>query len=166
MRPPCLTTKAHYKLPPRRLPTIRQPGLPSANRVVSRHWATVGYRGSLDKHHFPDELDLDHCRNAIRQTVEDYGKTKIVQVDDVLNRFDAIRPECQVGGLRFQHFLTYFSGKDLLLAMQADLARLGFIAAHVFRERLLGGIQKSGDNIWSWLPEWTNLRLQVPAALK
>jgi hypothetical protein len=143
--------------------TAARMALSQARRVssLSNCW---GPKRSLDDHHFPDDLDLDHCRNAIRQTVEDYGKTKIVQVDEVVRRFETIRPECQVGGLRFQHFLTYFSGKDLLLAMQADLARLGFVAAHVFRERLLGGIQKSSDDIWSWLPEWQQLRTQVQTA--
>jgi hypothetical protein len=123
-----------------------------------------GSKRSLDNHRFPDERDPDQCRDAIRQVVGAYSGTQFVRVDDVLNRFDAIRPECQIGGLRFQHFLTYFSGKDLLLAMQADLVRFGFESAKVFRDRLLQGIERASDDIWRWLPEWASLRTQVQTA--
>ncbi len=66
---------------------------------------------------------------------------------------------CQPGGFRFdnQSYLTFFSGKDLLCAMEEDLVNLKLGTPADFQERILTGMKKLSD-VWQYLPEWVRLR--------
>jgi hypothetical protein len=79
----------------------------------------------------------------------------------VLGRFEALLPSCRPGGQRYRHFLTFFSGKDLLLGLRETLAQLNLGSPSEFRERILKGIETAQDDVWNWLPEWKQLRTQV-----
>lgn len=114
-------------------------------------------RGS-DRHKFPDQREEVNCRNAISTIIKQHEQTQTVLENDVLNRFNIFLPLCHPGGYRFQDFLTFFSGKDLLFGMQAALTRFGFTSPFEFRERILKGIENSTEDVWTWLPEWGRLR--------
>jgi hypothetical protein len=119
-------------------------------------------RGASD-HRFPDQRAETDCRAAICDILASHEATQIVSVEDVLERFAALLPVCRRGGSRLAHFLTFFSGKDLLLGMQDRLVQLGLGAPGQFRERILKGIEHAQDDVWNWLPEWQQLRTSVQA---
>ena len=110
------------------------------------------------KHPLPDGLTEADCDVGIRDCVRDYGNIQIVQEADVLNKFQKILPTCRAGGVRFQYYLTFFAGKDLLSGME----RIGssFIRGTPwdFQNVLVEKIVKSPEDIWTWLPEWQALR--------
>lgn len=54
--------------------------------------------------------------------------------------------------------LLAFAGKDLLWAMNNWCLDNGFIGAWAFREKILTGIQRTTDEIETWLQEWGNLK--------
>ncbi|MBI4761737.1 MAG: hypothetical protein HY780_11020 [Chloroflexi bacterium] len=51
--------------------------------------------------------------------------------------------------------------KDLLLGMQTELTAFGFTSPRQFRERVLKGIEESQEDVWTWLPEWNQLRQEI-----
>lgn len=109
-----------------------------------------------DDHKFPDHRHEDDCRAEISAIVNRYVQR--IPAAEVLNRFDALLPRCRPGGYRLQHFMTFFSGKDLLFGMQTMLAGLGLGSPFEFRERIIKGIEFSAEDVWTWLPEWQQLR--------
>jgi hypothetical protein len=112
-------------------------------------------------HRFPDQRAEADCRAAICAILTDHEATQSIPVENVLERFDSLLPACRPGGGRFAHFLTFFSGKDLLLGMQDHLTQLGLGTPGQFRERILKGIEQAQDDVWNWLPEWKQLRTWV-----
>lgn len=129
----------------------RQPLLP-----LNNCWGNIG-----GQHPFPDRLAESDCRIGITDIVRQYEQAQIIREDDVLNSFDQLLPVCRVGGNRFQSFLTFFSGKDLLCGMRAALIGWGLGEPFVFRERIVKGIENSTENVSSWIPEWNQLKQVV-----
>jgi len=117
-----------------------------------------GNAGINDKHAFPPSLSESDCRYGIKNIVCQYEQAQIVTEKDVLSSFEQLLPACRPEGQRFCHFLTFFSGKDLLFGMESELSRWGFQKPSCFQERIVKGIEKSPDNVWNWLPEWNQLR--------
>jgi hypothetical protein len=112
-------------------------------------------------HRFPDRLSDIDCRSGIQEILGQYEQAREIREDDVLERFDRLLPSCRIGGVRFQDFLTFFSGKDLLCGMSAALIGWGLGEPFVFQERIVKGIENSIEDIWSWLPEWEQFREMI-----
>lgn len=111
--------------------------------------------------YFPFGLTIDEatCRLEIQNIISRYQSEQIPKEVNVMSNFAEILTSCQPGGFRFenQSYLTFFSGKDLLCAMEQDLANLNLGTPADFRERILVGMQKLTD-VWQYLPEWERLR--------
>ncbi len=120
-----------------------------------------GTERNLNGHRFPDQFGEDNCRQGMRAILQDYAQSQIPSLQNALREFDRLLPLCRRGGVRFQHFLTFFAGKDLLLGMQSELARFGFESPRQFREQIIKGIAESLEDAWTWLPEWTQLRQKI-----
>ncbi len=90
--------------------------------------------------------------------VVNHQNSQLVSVEQVTRKFEEMLPEFLPEGGRFQHFLSAFSGKDLLWAMNSWCVANGFISAWSFREKILKGITGSRSKVWEWLPEWLTLR--------
>ena len=114
---------------------------------------------------FPKDsgLRVENCRSKINSMVGDYQRNLGIPATSVLEIFDRILTDCREGE-RFQNFLTFFSGKDLLWGMQRDLRAFGFRSAIAFREKVKQSIEESNENIWEWLPEWQRLRELVSSS--
>lgn len=119
-------------------------------------WGNAG-----GQHLFPEHLAESDCRIGITEVIRQYEQAQIIREDDVLNSFDQLLPVCRVGGVRFQSFLTFFSGKDLLCGMRTALTGWGLGEPFVFRERIVKGIENSTENVSSWISEWSQLRQEV-----
>lgn len=117
--------------------------------------------GKGGKHPFPDRLTESDCRAGIINIIGQYEQGQIIREDDVLNSFEQLLSTCRMGGVRFQNFLIFFSGKDLLCGMRAALLGWGLGEPFVFRERIVKGIENSTEDVSSWLPEWVQLRQVV-----
>ncbi|WP_130471653.1 hypothetical protein [Candidatus Magnetaquicoccus inordinatus] len=114
-----------------------------------------------EKYCFPDALDEGSCLDGLKKNVAQYTGANLVQESVVLNSFTCFLSECCPGGKRYQNYLSAFSGKDLLLAMEDWLKANGYAGAFAFREKILQGLHKSSDDIALWLPEWQHLRTIV-----
>lgn len=117
-----------------------------------------GRRRGRDRYRFPDMLRENDCRTAITDIVDEYELAQSVKVGNVLSPFDQLLLACRPGGARFQDFLTFFAGRDLLYGMEARLTDFGFASAIEFRTRVLEAITESTEDVWTWLPEWQRLR--------
>lgn len=130
--------------------------LPHQTRLPLRNcWGTQGINSS---HLFPEFLSESDCCEGIKKNVRLYEQTQIIREDDVLSSFNELLLSCRSGGTRFQYFLTFFSGKDLLYGMRTDISKFGLGRPCDFLERIVKGIENSTDNVWMWLPEWERLR--------
>jgi hypothetical protein len=96
--------------------------------------------------------------------VDAYEAERRVEVADVLDRFERVNAECQPGGPRFAHYLTFFSGKDLLLAMEPGLATLSLGTPRDSCSRVASCIEVAADDVALWLPEWSALRNELAQA--
>jgi hypothetical protein len=124
--------------------------------------SAFGRERGKERHPFPDDFTQASCREQLREAVGEHRESQLVEVDDVLDRFQSLLEAFGEGGERRLHFLHTFSGKDLLWALDADLKALGFPGAMGFREKLLVGIAESVEqDITNWLPEWEALRSEV-----
>ena len=117
-------------------------------------WGNMGSR----QHPFPDRLAESDCRAGIKDVVGQYEQAQVVRENDVLDSFEKLLSTCRVGGQRFQNFLTFFSGKDLLFGMRSALIGWELGKPFVFRERIVKGIENSTEKVSSWVPEWDQLR--------
>ncbi|ACK64569.1 hypothetical protein PCC8801_0473 [Rippkaea orientalis PCC 8801] len=124
---------------------------------LKNYW---GNHGINKKHLFPEHLLESDCRDAIKNIVSEVEQSQTIQEDCVLETFDQLILTCRIGGCRFQDFLTFFSGKDLLYGMKTSLAEFSLGEPTAFLERVVKGIEDSSD-VWSWLPEWNQLRQVV-----
>ncbi|HBW57313.1 MAG TPA: hypothetical protein DEF27_05710 [Oscillatoriales bacterium UBA8482] len=117
--------------------------------------------------HFPKsyrfptkEVDINICHIKLEEIVREFKGNRLVETDNVIEKFEQLLPSFKPGGFRFENFLTYFAGKDILCAMKEDLIYLGFDfdnPIHQFLERIVTRIERAED-VWRWLPEWQNLR--------
>jgi hypothetical protein len=109
----------------------------------------------------PESRNKATCRTKIAEIVRKYKGDRIVEPENVLEKFDRILPDFQPGGVRFQNFLTFFAGKDLLAAMQQRLSDdLGYASKDtikIFLERIINRLERENE-VWEWLPEWKKLR--------
>ena len=117
-----------------------------------------GKERGKDRHRFPDRFAESDCRTEIKDIVRQYEREKEITEKTVLETFERVLPSCREGGHRFKHFLTFFSGKDLLFAMESDLMGWQLGSPFKFRERILIGIENSPEDVCSWVPEWHQLR--------
>ncbi|HBE19130.1 MAG TPA: hypothetical protein DEG17_07030 [Cyanobacteria bacterium UBA11149] len=116
------------------------------------------------QHPFPDSFTEADCEAGIRASVRDYGNIQSVTEADVLHKFQQILPTCRAGGVRFQYYLTFFAGKDLLCGMERVGASFIRGTAWDFRNVLVESIAKSSEDVWTWLPEWQALRHLIATA--
>lgn len=120
-----------------------------------------GTRQNLEGHRFPNNFSEGDCRQGIQKVLQSHEQSQIPSAENVLSEFDRLLPICRPGGVRYEHFVTFFAGKDLLLVMQPALLQFGFESPRQFRERIIKGIEESSENVWTWLPEWNQLRQMV-----
>lgn len=108
---------------------------------------------------FGQTIDEASCRLEIQRIRTHYQSTQVPEEQDIINKFTEMLTHCQPGGFRFdnQSYLTFFSGKDLLCAMEEDLVNLKLGTPADFQERILTGMKKLND-VWQYLPEWVRLR--------
>jgi hypothetical protein len=114
-----------------------------------------------DSYPFPDELSSSSCRKNIKRIVRKQIQGSIPEPDEVVTKFRYLRAAHRPGGIRRQHFLHTYAGKDMLIQMNDRLRLLGFNNFGEFRERILLGIRDTTDDIAEWVPEWAALRDQV-----
>lgn len=119
-------------------------------------------------HLFPPKLGRNYCQGRIAEIVREYRGNRIVSEEDVQEKFRTLLLEFKSGS-RFQNYLHYFAGKDLLYAMRDTLRDFGFEDTsnknkyhpeEVFIERVVTRIERT-DRVWEWLPEWTVLRRRI-----
>lgn len=122
---------------------------------------SFGRERGREDHPLPDDMTEAACRVGINQCVLHYNAGQSVTVQEVNGAFDALIPEFTAGGVRYDHFLAAFAGKDILWAMEAEIRSFGFAGVLAFREKILIGIQNSTDDIGDWLPEWKALQYAV-----
>lgn len=81
-----------------------------------------------------------------------------------MDKFEKLLPLYRRGGSRFQNYLTFFAGKDLLYVMKNDLQEFGFDPkdpSTAFLERVVKRIEESSEDVWTWMPEWQKLRESI-----
>jgi hypothetical protein len=136
----------------------------AANRLefytAARIAISISRRSERLKNTFSPFGTADDCRQKIREILAEY-QANAPQERIVLECFDALLPECQVGGLRRSHFTTFFAGKDLLAQLNPFLKRSGWSSQRIFIEEIFEGLKNTTENIWEWLPEWADLRRQI-----
>lgn len=123
---------------------------------LPNHWGEKRWKFTFP---FTQPIDEASCRLEIQNIINCYQSEQIPEETNVMNKFTEILTSCQPGGFRFdnQSYLTFFSGKDLLCAMEQDLANINLGTPADFRERILIGMKKL-DDVWQYLPEWQRLR--------
>lgn len=118
-------------------------------------------RESNLNHQFPNNTTLSDCIEGITTVLSEYHDCVGVTHEEVVHQFEDQQLIFSPGGIKYNHFLNYYAGKDLMIAMTPGLSRWGFPSPKVFREAVLSGIERSSDDIWQWLPEWRNLRVEI-----
>ncbi|MDM8550559.1 hypothetical protein QUF72_10790 [Desulfobacterales bacterium HSG2] len=116
-------------------------------------------------HHFPKEKGLkkQNCYSMTLKNVQTYNERLNVPKENIREKFEQLCRECDTGGERFQNFLTFFSGKDLLYGMRDSLKKVLSLPAtkplvKIFLERILKGLEETEEDVWTWIPEWEQLR--------
>lgn len=119
-------------------------------------------------HHFPKEKGLkkEDCYNMAWKNIQKYNEQLNVEKEDIKEKFESLCQECNPGGERFKNFLTFFSGKDLLYGMRNSLKEVLSLPASkplvkIFLEKILKGIEEATEDVWTWIPEWDQLRKLV-----
>ncbi|WP_416233557.1 hypothetical protein [Cronbergia sp. UHCC 0137] len=123
------------------------------------------------EHRFPKRKNQEDCQTKIREIVQRDKGDRIITVDAVLEKFAELLPSFSPGGFHFDNYLTFFAGKDLLCGMENKLKDFGFQAKASgvnspipdFLDQIFKKIEREED-IWKWLPEWEELRLQFTNA--
>ena len=118
-------------------------------------------RESNLNHLFPDNVTDEGCLAGIQTVLNDYQDCVGVSGEEILIQFNTQKPHFEPGGAKHRHFLNHYSGKDLMVSMRTSMERWGFNLPKVFREAVLSGIERSPEEVWQWLPEWENLRIQI-----
>lgn len=121
---------------------------------LQNYWGSLG----SGRHPFPGFISVQDCRDGIHRILQEHEQSQQISEDEVLATFEALLPTCADGGVRFQNFLTFFSGKDLLFGLRSALSNWQLGEPFVFRERVIKGIENSQEDVSAWIPEWTELR--------
>lgn len=135
----------------------------AARTALSCYRFQNSWGDQVDKtHRFPQlsKLGKDQCRDKIGEIVRKDKGDRIVEEQNVVDKFSNLLPLHRPGGSRFQNCLTFFAGKDLLYVMKNKLQEFGFNSKdpiNEFLERVLQRIELSED-VWTWIPEWQKLR--------
>lgn len=109
---------------------------------------------------FPNSLDEQSCRDKITEIVTDGKGDRLITPGNVLQKFEELLSEFTPSGHRYNHFLIYFSGKDLLCAMKPSLDSWlpnPQKSIQTFAERIVVQLERA-ETPWTWLPEWQALR--------
>jgi hypothetical protein len=129
----------------------------------SNHWGDE-VKVSGTKYCFPRNLGKEACETNIRKIVQDKKGDRIVEPENVIAKFNQLLPQFRPGGVRFQNYLTFFAGKDLLYSIIKDLEEFGFQSSEpgtnstdAFLKRIENGISKM-EEPWTLIPEWQELR--------
>jgi hypothetical protein len=134
----------------------------SMTRVTLKQFPNQwGKRRGSDRHSYPERCSRSACRKQIKRIVEKHAQGVMPTSREVVARFRALLPLYEAGGARRNAYLHSYSGKDLLVQMDADLTTSGFNNFDDFRERILIGIRDTADDIADWLPEWAALRAEI-----
>lgn len=119
-------------------------------------------------HHFPKEKGLkkQNCYSMTLKNVQTYNERLNVPKEDIREKFQQLCRECNPGGERFENFLTFFSGKDLLYGMRDSLKKIlssppSKPLIRIFLEKILKGVDETEEDVWTWIPEWEQLRKLV-----
>ncbi|HIJ82985.1 MAG TPA: hypothetical protein HPQ00_02145, partial [Magnetococcales bacterium] len=88
-----------------------------------------GSERGKEKHHFPNDLSTPSCEEGIKNTVASHREEQFINEKDVIESFGHYRKECLPDGIRYQHYLHTFSGKDLFWAMDGWLRKNRFQGA-------------------------------------
>ncbi len=118
-----------------------------------------------DYHSFPKEkaLKKEDCYSMILKNIQEYNEDLIISKEKIKYEFDKLCQECNPGGRRFENFLVFFSGKDILYGMRdfledfLSLSRTNRLVL-IFLERILKRIEETTEDVWTWIPEWKQLR--------
>lgn len=138
--------------------------LSACRRRFSPLSSAFGPKRGRENHPFPDKLDELSCRAGVDHTVQEHADAHVATPEHAVSRFSAYTQEFQSGAARCNYFLHAFAGKDLLWAMNERLRQWGFAGAWAFREKVLMGVMRAGDDIANWLPEWKALLEEVKSA--
>ncbi len=130
----------------------------SANRIRFNPMPSAfGRKRGKENHPFPDEFKRENCIAGIKSLVDSHKENQTVDLARVTDSFKSYLPEFQEGS-RWKDYLYAFAGKDLFWAMDQWCKGEGFYGAMAFREKILSGIQKTTEDISTWLPEWRDLK--------
>ncbi|MBL8226906.1 MAG: hypothetical protein JNL98_00450 [Bryobacterales bacterium] len=121
-------------------------------RLVSR----FGRERGKYNHAFPDDPSEAACRQEVERIVGEFASQHESSLPEVLALYRTYLDECGPAGEKRLHFLTFYAGKDLLLAIDQDIGGAG-----KFLEHILAGIANEPDPVHDWLPEWAALRSLV-----
>ncbi|HAG83558.1 MAG TPA: hypothetical protein DCL61_21010 [Cyanobacteria bacterium UBA12227] len=119
-------------------------------------------RDKKEGYRFPKDKGLTpvNCKAELNKIIKEYEQKLGTPKRNPNEEFERLLPTCTPGGSRFQNqnYLTFFAGKDLLYGMRSELSGFGFETPAVFIERILKGIEETAEDVWTWLPEWQQLR--------
>lgn len=121
--------------------------------------SSFGKARGNENHLFPVHLDEKSCQAQLFEKISAYHKQFQIDCTSAVHeeRYEFLKEQCLPGGVRYCNFLSAFSGKDLLWAMDEWFKTKKIQGAGGFREGVLKGIQQSPDEVYKWLPEWTKL---------
>lgn len=132
----------------------------------SRRWKRLenrwGVAAGLKDHLIPAQRDNVACRAGMLLCLNQYRDLFPSDVD-LLERYEQALILYGAAGPRGRQPEVYYSGKDLVCALGPALAQMGLGEPGKVRERILGGIERSLDPVWEWLPEWRELRRLLQA---
>jgi hypothetical protein len=102
---------------------------------------------------------VDSYHAQIRSCIKNFQDSKLVDPELVIAQFDSsLLQDCLPGGLRHQHYLHAFAGKDLLRQIAPTLQHMGFRSGAAFLEKVLTAATQYPGDLAALLPEWTALR--------
>lgn len=130
----------------------------SGQYYVSSSFGTP--RGATEGYFFPKKDDLSESASLewLHRTHEEYIERHTGRLDELCDMFRKFREETSPGGIRYDNYLSAFSGKDLAWAMENKLIEYGFQGTKNFLNLILKGILESEEDVSSWLPEWTQMK--------
>lgn len=114
----------------------------------------------LDGLRLPPDAQAEYERECrARATEPEMRHTRDSLLTLAIERFEALVPACQPGGACAQDGLSCFAGKDLAWAMEEALHSLGYSSPTLLLEKVMVAIEDSREDVWTWLPEWSALRV-------
>lgn len=123
--------------------------------ILKNRW---GEACGLRHHCLPQQRDYQSCVQGIEEICQNHRQQYQLNALKVLDEFQRLLLSFETSGSKFSHFLTVFSGKDLVAAMGSELMQMGLGEPGQFLARILKALETSPEPVWEWLPEWQNLR--------